>query len=137
MTDFRKVGLLLLSDNETKFLVCQKNHFTSKFIMPGGRFENCENDEECLIREIKEELDVDVDIASLKFIDQYQDVAAGDPNRNVVIRLYKGKVVGEPKPTNEIIKFHWISKDDISNPLVSPIIKNKVIPDLIKRKILK
>ena len=137
MVNFNKVGMLLLSNDETRFLVCQKNHFTSKFIMPGGRFEKCENDEECLTREIKEELDVDIDITSLKFIGQYQDVAAGDPNKDVVIRLYKGKVVGEPKPTNEIIRFHWISKDDVSNPLVSPIIKNKIIPDLIKRKILK
>lgn len=49
MAYFNKIGLLLLSEAQTKFLVCEKNNFTSDFIIPGGQVDNGENDEECLV----------------------------------------------------------------------------------------
>lgn len=57
--------------------------------------------------------------------------------RDVLIRLYKGKIIGSPIPSSEIGALYWIGRDDSKNPKVSPIIKNKIIPDLVKRKILK
>ncbi|KKR18260.1 MAG: NUDIX hydrolase [Parcubacteria group bacterium GW2011_GWE2_39_37] len=137
MAYFNKIGLLLLNDKSSKFLVCEKNNFTSDFIMPGGQVDEGENDVECLVREIKEELDVDTDKSSLVFIKDYIDVAAGDPTKDVSIKLYQGKIIGEPKPSMEIIKFHWIGKDDLTHSRLSPIIKNKILPDLIERDIIK
>lgn len=137
MAYFNKIGLLYLNDDQSKFLVCEKDNFTSDFIMPGGQVDDGENDEECLVREIKEELDVDTDKTSLVFIKEYVDVAAGDPTKDVSIKLYEGKIIGEPKPSAEIIKFHWVGKDDLSHPRLSPIIKNKILPDLIAKNILK
>jgi 8-oxo-dGTP pyrophosphatase MutT (NUDIX family) len=136
MAYFNKIGLLFLNEDQTKFLVCEKNHFTSDFIMPGGQIEIGEDDIKCLVREIREELDVEMDVTSLKFINEYNDVASGDSTKDVSIKLYLGKIIGEPKPSQEIIGFQWMSKDDMSNPRLSPIIKNKIIPDLIVKKIL-
>lgn len=137
MAYFNKIGLLILDDEQAKFLVCEKDNFTNDFIMPGGKIEEGENDIECLKRELAEELQVDVDEASLKFIGEYLDVAAGDWTKDVSIKLYLGKIIGKPKPSQEIIGIEWLSKDDLSHPRLSPIIKNKIIPDLIARKILK
>jgi hypothetical protein len=36
MAYFNKIGLLLFNEDQTKFLVCEKDNFTSDFIMPGG-----------------------------------------------------------------------------------------------------
>ncbi|MFH1183050.1 MAG: NUDIX domain-containing protein [Candidatus Moraniibacteriota bacterium] len=137
MAHFNKIGLLLLNEDRTKFMVCEKDNFTSDFIMPGGQLDEGENDKKCLAREIKEELDADTDMNSLKFIGEYIDVAAGDPTKDVSIKLYEGKIIGEPKPSQEVIKFHWISKDKSSQERLSPIIKNKILPDLLKRGVLK
>ncbi|HBA36363.1 TPA: hypothetical protein DCZ15_00650 [Candidatus Falkowbacteria bacterium] len=137
MAYFNKIGLLYLNDDQSKFLVCEKDNFTSDFIMPGGQVDDGENNEECLVREIKEELDVDMDKTSLIFIKEYVDVAAGDPTKDVSIKLYEGKIIGEPKPSAEIIKFHWVGKDDLFHPRLSPIVKNRILPDLIAKKILK
>jgi len=137
MAYFNKIGLLLLNDDQSKFLVCEKDNFTSDFIMPGGQIDEGENDVKCLVREIDEELAVKTDETSLKFINEYIDVAAGDPTKDVSIKLYMGEIVGEPKPSAEIIKFHWIGRDDLSHPRLSPIIKNKILPDLIAKNILK
>lgn len=138
MADVNKIGLLLLSFDGTKFLACEKDKadVTSDFIMPGGQVEDGESDEECLVREIREELAVEVDENSgLKYLGEYIDVAAGLPGKYVSIKLYEGKIVGEPKPSQEIIRLHWIGKE--GSPRLSPIIRNKILPDLIARGMLK
>ena len=137
MAYYNKIGLLILSEDRTKFLVCEKapENVTSDYIMPGGKLE--ESDEmECLKNEIDEELGCAVDFDSLVLMGEHTDVAAGRPDRDVCIKLYQGKVVGEPRPNTEIKYLHWIGKDAVMNARVSPIIRNKIIPDLVVRKIL-
>ncbi|MDH4330940.1 MAG: NUDIX domain-containing protein [Candidatus Moranbacteria bacterium] len=138
MANYNKIGLLVLNNDQTRFLVVQKypQNVTADFIMPGGQFEE-ETIEECLKNEIKEELNCEVDFDSLGFISEYEDEAAGRPEKTVSIKLYQGKLIGIPAPSTEIEHIHWITKDDISNPQVSPIIRNKIIPDLVKKNILK
>lgn len=138
MKDFLKIGLLVVKnvDGKKKFLVCQKDNFTSQYIMPGGQIEKSDKDEiECLKREIREELDSSFDSSKLSFIETYEDIAAGAEDRKVIIKLYKGELLEDPKPSSEIIKLIWLGKDDdLSN--ISPAIKNKILPDLVKRNII-
>ena len=105
MAHYNKIGLLVLSESGMQFLVCEKypQFVTSDYIMPGGQL-NEENDVECLKAEIKEELNCEVDVASLEYIGEYTDVAAGRPERDVSIRLYGGKLIGHPTPSTEIKK---------------------------------
>ena len=137
MAYYNKIGLLVLNNENTKFLVCEKDskNVTSDYIMPGGQFFEA-SVEECLKNEVKEELDCEVDFGSLEYIGEYNDVAAGRPDREVSIKLYKGNLIGIPKPSTEIKYIHWIGRGDQSNVRVSPIIRNKIIPDLIKRGML-
>jgi len=140
MAYYNKIGLLVLSEDGTKLLVCEPGEkYTEKsvtqYLMPGGKLEE-KSDIECLQREIKEELDCELDLDSLELIGEYTDVAA-TPGRDVMIRLYKGKLVGNPIPSTEIGALHWIGKEDATNQKVSPIIKNKIIPDLVVKGIIK
>lgn len=138
MAYYNKIGLLVLSEDQTKFLVVQKHpeNITADYIMPGGQF--TENTvEECLKNEIKEELNCELDFNSISYIAEYTDVAAGRPDRDVTIKLYKGNLIGTPQPSTEIQHLHWIGKEDLHNLNVSPIIRNKIIPNLIEKKILK
>lgn len=137
MADFNKIGLLVLNEGRDKFLVCEKDkkHVTDDYIMPGGKMEE-KDDRECLRREIKEELNCSVDFDTLVYIGEYADIAAGFNDRQVKIKLYQGKLVGTATPATEINYLHWIGKQDADNPRVSRIIRNKIIPDLVKRKIL-
>ncbi len=137
MADINKIGLLILNQDQTKFLVCRKDNFTSDWLMPGGQIEKDESNKDCLKREIKEELNCQVELASLKYIDKYNNPASGALDKIVEIKLYQGKIVGEIKPSSEIIDCSWISAQDIENREVSPIIKNKIIPDLLQKNILK
>ena len=138
MAYYNKIGLLVLNENQTEFLVCEKSpeNVTSDYIMPGGKFEEA-TEIETLKAETKEELNCEVDVESLQYIAEYIDVAAGRPDRDVSIKLYRGKIIGTPIPSTEIKKIHWINKKDQTNQKVSPIIRNKIIPDLVIRRILK
>ncbi len=138
MAYYEKIGLLVLRKGGSEFLVCEKDpeEITSDYIMPGGRFEEA-TIEECLRNEIREELSCEVDFSTLEHVGVYEDVAAGRPDRDVRIDLYRGNLIGEPVPSREIRHIHWIGKEDAANPCVAPIIRNKIIPDLLKRGILK
>jgi len=138
MAYYNKIGLLVLNNAATKFLVCQKyaQNVTDDYIMPGGQFTE-PTVEECLANEIKEELSCGIDFTTLEYVGEYVDVAAGRPDRDVSIQLYSAKLIGEPLPSTEVEHIHWIGKEDVSNVSLSPIIKNKIIPDLTKRAILR
>lgn len=138
MTYYNKIGLLILNKEENAFLVVQKykQNVTDKYIMPGGQF--TENTiEECLENEIKEEIDCIVKKETLIYIGEYEDIAAGREDKKVKITLYRGQIIGTPKPKTEIENIYWITKEDIDNENLSPIIGNKILPDLLKKKILK
>jgi len=138
MAYYNKIGLLILSEDGTKFLVCEKyaQFVTSDYIMPGGKLEE-ESEIECLKNEVKEELNCSIDIDSLEVVGEYTDVAAGRPDRDVHIKLYRGEIIGTATPATEIKELHWIGQKDIKNLRVSPIIRHKIIPDIVERGILK
>jgi len=136
--DFDKIGLLIVLND--KVLLCRKKDYTSKLILPGGKIETGEDDITCLKREIKEELGSDNEIiGDPSYIGTYIDKAASDDlseNKIVRIKLYQGNIAHKAKPTSEIKETIWFTQDSNWDDL-SPIIKNKIFPDLIKRGILK
>lgn len=138
MAYYEKIGLLVLSEDSARFLVCEKypENVTSDFIMPGGQFQEA-SVEECLKNEIREELDCEVDFSTLTYINEYTDVASGRPDRDVSIKLYSGSLIGTPTPSTEVKEIHWIGKEAAGDMRVSPIIRNKIIPDLVDRGLLK
>ena len=135
MTDYKKVGLLVLE--ESKILLCRKRGLTSKLILPGGCVEKKESLLKCLLREVDEELG-NVTLDNLRFIGIYQDIAASeDPTATnlVEITLFKGGITGEAKASSEITELVWFGEDSNKSEL-TPILINKIIPDLIKRGVL-
>ncbi len=87
--------------NQKILLVKPKKH--NVFYMPGGKLEEGESHIDCLVREIKEELNIDLDISSLKFYGKFIAQAYGKPaGIHVEIDCYFGKHQGNLKPSNEI-----------------------------------
>ncbi len=136
--DFDKIGLLIVLND--RILLCRKKDYTSKLILPGGKIEAGEDDITCLKREIKEELGSDNEIIGVpSYVGTYIDKASSDDpkeNKFVRIKLYQGNIKHEARPTSEIKEIIWFTQDSEWNDL-SPILKNKIFPDLIKRGILK
>ena len=135
MADFNKIGLITLQKDA--FLLCRKNHFTSRLILPGGRIEKGEDSMACLTRELREELG-EVSAFNIQYIGTYQDIAhSDDPSivKTLEIQLFSGELKGIPMPCSEIKELVWFNKHSNVEEL-TPILKNKIIPDLIRKKIL-
>tara|TARA_R110000850_G_scaffold169103_2_gene294196 strand:- start:156 stop:605 length:450 start_codon:yes stop_codon:yes gene_type:complete len=122
-----KVGLAVEQDG--RLLVARKSG-SDIFILPGGKPEAQESDLQTLSREIREELDCEVDHPVLRGV--FTDVVAGTADSVVVVRLYSGNLVGEPRPCSEIEELAWV---DISKPLLklAPSIENGILPFLRKK----
>lgn len=113
-----------------------KNYYTDKYYIPGGTIEKNETEEETLIREIKEELSVDIIKDSIKYLGTYEDVATTHPGSIVQIRLYLGKVSGELKPDSEVEKLGWFGKNDDWEVLGS-VAKTNIMPALVQEGLIR
>jgi 8-oxo-dGTP diphosphatase len=119
-----KYGLLILQDG--KFLIARKKG-TKLFLIPGGKPEGSESPEECLAREIAEELHCEVMLDSVRFVHSFTDKAANEADTEVTVRLYQGVVVGQPRPSNEIEELRWW-RDGDDEEILSATIRNKMLP---------
>lgn len=99
--------------------------------VPGGKREAGENDEQTLIREIKEELTINIIPRSLQLFGIYEAQAHGKPEGTLVRNTcYLAKYRGRPQPSNEIAKIgYFTSKDRESFSEVNQI----MIADLVAK----
>ena len=87
----------------------------SVFYIPGGKREENETDEQTLVREIKEELDVDIVLDTVKYLGVYEAQSDGaEEGIKVKMTSYIGDYVGELKASSEIERFEWLSMSDIN-----------------------
>ncbi len=128
---YHKTGLLVLRDR--RILLCRKRGLAS-LILPGGRFEPGESPQQCLARELREELG-DLRACDLHFLGTYTDRAAGDPGSLVRIELYGGELDGAPAASSEIEELVWFGEHD-DRSVLAPSIVNMILPDLISRGVL-
>jgi len=85
------------------------------FYTPGGKREGDESDEQALIREIKEELSVDLIPETIKYIETFTAQADGKLEGIIVeIKCYTAEHKGSFKPSNEIEELAWFGISDIN-----------------------
>ena len=133
MKKIYKAALALIRDNK---VLMARNYNRDKYYIPGGTIEGNEDDITTLIREIKEELSVDVIQNTIKSLGTYEDVAYGHTDFIVQIRLYLGEVLGELKPSNEVEELGWFGKND-DWEMLGTVAKTKIMPALVKKGLIK
>lgn len=87
------------------FVRSRKNE--SVFYNVGGKIEEGETDVDCLMREVKEEVNCSLDKDSIEFLHEFQTDAHGKENTMLNIRLYRGVLVEEPMPSSEIAEISY------------------------------
>jgi 8-oxo-dGTP diphosphatase len=131
MPDYDKAGLLTLRDN--RVLLCRKKHTTSLLILPGGVKEPGETPEQCLLREVQEELGP-VQLGPLTAVGNYLSPAAV-PGKTVRVELFAAILYGTPAPTSEIKELIWFGPNDDPAQL-APSLRDSIFPDLLARGLL-
>ena len=125
MQIIKKIALAVFKDK--KFIQVRSKKHPEVFFSLGGKLEEGESDVECLKREVMEEVGCKVDEESIKFLAEFEDVAHGIEDSLVNIRLYEGKLIGEPSPSSEIAEVGYF---DTNSPEkhISEIAQKKIFP---------
>ena len=107
----------------------------SVYYIPGGKREKGETDHETLVREVKEELDVDILLDTVDYLGVYMAQSDGAAEGvKVKMTCYSSDYTGELKASSEIERFEWHRMSDLKK--VSAV--DKIIYlDLFSRGLIK
>lgn len=83
------------------------------YYIPGGKRDGEESDHQALIREVKEELSVDLLPESIRYINSFEAQAHGKPE-GVIVRMtcYSGDYTGVLQAASEIDEYVWFTHRD-------------------------
>lgn len=102
---------ILIKNNKVMIAKREKeDSFGGKWEFPGGKFEEGETPEECLAREIKEELDIDIEVGNF-FAENKFTYSKGDIH---LLAYYIKHMSGEIK-LNVHDNIAFVDKDEIYN----------------------
>ena len=112
-----KVAYLHLKDGK---ILSTRSKGKDKYYLPGGKREGHESDMETLVREIKEELTVDIIESTARFYGVFEAQAHGK-EEGVLVKMacYTAEYSGELKADSEIAELVWLTSADAA--LVSPV----------------
>lgn len=103
------------------------------YYIPGGKREAGESDEQALIREVREELSVDLIPSTIKLYGTFRAQAHGKTEGTIVkMTCYTAKFKGKLKPAAEVEKIVWITASDADSDRSSPV--DKIILANLKEK---
>lgn len=107
------IDKLALVEVQNRKQLVARTHGKDAFFTPGGKREAGESDEAALVREIKEELNVDIHQSSIKPYGVFQAQAYGKAEGTMVrLTCYEAEYAGTPAPSNEIAELRWITSED-------------------------
>ncbi len=105
------------------------------YYIPGGKRDGNETDAQVLIREIKEELMLDLIPETIKYYGTFEAQAHGKPEGTMVrMACYTGDFVGEPKADSEKEEIVWL---DYWGRERSSHVDKLLFDDLKARRLLK
>jgi 8-oxo-dGTP diphosphatase len=98
--------------NNGKVLIAQReagSHMEFRWEFPGGKLEPGETTEECIVREIKEELNLDIEV-----LDIYKIVQFAYKEKEILLLCYLCKIIGGEGRPLECNDFRWVGRDELS-----------------------
>lgn len=130
--NIKKIALICIQDN--KILLVYKKK-TGEYITPGGKMEPGENDLECLIRELNEEINCSP--KDLKYFNSF--IGKTEHGEKLYMKCYFGNLEGQIKLNkgDSITSYYWADKSFIKHSSLSPLLRKKIFPLLIKTGYLK
>jgi 8-oxo-dGTP diphosphatase len=96
-----------------KLLITQrhaKSHLGGLWEFPGGKREAGESFEECLVREIREELGIEISVGKL-----FEEISHDYPEKSVHLKFFSCKILsGEPQPL-DCAAVKWVTKMELAD----------------------
>lgn len=132
--DIYKAGGILIKDRKT---LVERSHGKEFFVTPGGKLESGETAHQALVRELKEEFQIDVNEADLEPFGTFSAEAANHPGRVVhlehfIVKKWRGDI----RPDHEVEEYRWINSRIPSDLKIGSIFVYEIIPRLKRRGLI-
>lgn len=127
-TDIYKASGIIIRN---KKLLVERSIGKEIFISPGGSIEPGETPKQALVRELKEEFNIDTAEEDFELYDFSTAPAANSPERMVIMETFMvKKFTGEPTPSSEVEELKWVTTADIGVLPMGSIFEHTVMPRL-------
>ena len=127
-----KIALLYIVDGK---VLSTRSKGKDAYYLPGGKREGNESDLETLVREIKEELSVNIIIDTANLYGVFEAQAHGKAEGILVkMSCYTADFTGELQPASEIEEMKWLTTEDMDT--ISPV-DQLIFTDLKAKGLLK
>ena len=129
MTDI-SVSMGIILDPEGRILIAKrslKKYFGGLWEFPGGKKESNESPSDALIRELKEELSIEI-----KVLRVYQSYTYSDEEIDIIFHPIHCSIVGDQLKNNEHEEVQYVTIDEIDKYDFAP--PDYVAVDLLKRE---
>lgn len=132
MKEIDKIAFIYLKDGK---ILSTLSKGKDTYYIPGGKREGNETDEETLIRECKEELDIDIKRDTIKYYGTFEAQAHGKVEGILVkMTCYIAEFKGELKASSEIQEMKWLDYSNL-DVKISPV-DELIFKDLFKKKLI-
>ena len=105
-----KLAWIQITDGK---VLCARSIGKNTFYMPGGKREPGESDQQALVREIREELSVELLPESMHYLGTFEAQADGK-KKGILVQMtcYTAEYQGVIEPASEIEEAAWLSNAD-------------------------
>ncbi|SDS10684.1 hypothetical protein SAMN04489752_0996 [Brevibacterium siliguriense] len=131
MSDQILVSAVVFSDEAGRILTVRKRG-AELLMFPGGKPETGESSEQAAVREVAEELGVELDATCLRLIGEFTAPAANEPGQDVRATVFEHPWVRVDSPRAEIEQIEWVHPSAEAANL-APLLRETVFPRLRNR----
>lgn len=129
--DIRKAGAIIIHDHKVLEV---RSAGKDIFVVPGGKLKPGETPPQALIRELHEELSINLLPTDMKPFGTYYAIAAGSADTKLRMDVYIVDVDPEEiELDNEIEELAWIDSHNVIDFELGSIFEHDIFPELMRR----
>lgn len=122
-----RIAAAVITDATGACLLVRKQG-TTAFMQPGGKMEPGETPAQALVRELREELSIQVALADLTYLGHFSDRAVNEPGYVVEAEVYRVQGVNSVTPAAEIAEIAWVNPTAPTALCLAPLTQQQLLP---------
>lgn len=122
------MAAVCLRDDAGRLLAVRKQG-TTRFMNPGGKLEPGETPAQAAVREVREELGLEVEV---RYLGEFVTETANEPGAVLESTVFTAELTGTPTAAAEIAELRWVEPDATDADL-APLLRDHVLPVLAAR----
>ena len=124
------VSAVVLRHPETGHVLAVRKRGTTRFMQPGGKPDPGESAVDTAIREVREELGVDLEPTLMRLLGVFEAPAANEGGYVVRGTVFTHPPIEVTAPEAEIEELRWVVPTVSASPDLAPLMTERILPAL-------